>query len=297
MPPVERSTTLEAVPLSAGFARRFVAQVLADWRLGDVVDTAELLVSELVTNVVLHAHTDIEVVARLDEASVRIEVRDASSVLPTTANHHRESQTGRGLELVDLCADSWGVAVHQGGDGVEGKSVWFCLSITTPSGNGGGVARRTRAAGTGPPVSSVCLLGVPTALYRSSEEHRQGLTREFVLMVLNDPVPADVPARLVALAEELSQRFARDSASALEQVEAAELRGDATVDLLLHLAPMEAGPIQAFADVLEEADEFCEREAMLTMPATAEVRAFRRWCADQVVAQLAGRPGTPWRMS
>lgn len=289
---MERTTTLEASPNSVRAARRFLAEVLADWGLAGVVETAELLVSELVTNVVLHAHTDIVVKIRRHEVSVHVEVCDTSNALPTISSHHRESQTGRGLELVEVLADAWGVDVHRGRRGIDGKSVWFDLSVIRPPAS----AERLAAPGssTKAHISTVCLEGVPTALYRASEEHRQGLTREFALMTINADDGPDVPSRLVALSEELSQRFARESANAREQVQAAELRGDANVNLLLELPPGSTAALEAIVDLLEEADRFCEHGAMLTVPATAEVRAFRRWCVDDVAAQLAGRDATPW---
>lgn len=289
---MERTTTLEAAPTSVRAARRFVAEVLAEWRLSGLVETAELLVSELVTNALLHAHTDVELVARLGDGRLRIEVRDTSAVLPTTGSHHQESQTGRGLQLVELLADSWGVDVDHEGRGIEGKAVWFELWASSPPGRvhlSGPLSNRA------PSPAGVCFEGVPTALYRASEEHRLAVTREFVLMTIDAAEADEVPARLVALSEELAQRFAAETASALEQVEVAEQRGDETVDLFLELTPGASAPLLEVVELLEEADRFCERGAILTMAANAEIRAFRRWWVDQVVAQLAGGQGTPWR--
>lgn len=292
--PVERSIALDADPMSARAARRFVVDALTDWRMPQVVETAELLISELVTNALLHARSDAELVVRRSGGTVRFEVSDHSSAVPTTGHHHQESQTGRGLELVELLADAWGVDVHHRGLGITGKGVWFELSVAdspappdVPTQEPG----RSFAVGT----ISVCLQGVPTALFRASQDHRQDLTREFVLMTIEGASSDDVPARLVALSEEVTLRFGSESAATLAQVHEAEERGECTVDLVLELPPDAAAPVVAMVDLLEEADRFCEQGAMLTMAASAEVRAFRRWCADEVVAQLQGRPGTPWR--
>lgn len=289
---MERATALEAAPTSVRAARRFVADALTDWHLSVLVETAELLVSELVTNALLHAHTDVELVARLGDGRLRIEVRDASTVLPTTGSHHQESQTGRGLQLVELLADSWGVDVDHGRRGIEGKAVWFELSTSSPSGRAHLPGPSSRRA---PSPAGVCFEGVPTALYRASEEHRLGVTREFVLMTIDDAEADDVPARLVALNEELAQRFAAETATTVEQVEAAERRGDETLNLFLELPPDASSLLLAMVELLEEADRFCERGAILTMAANAEIRAFRRWWVDEVVGQLAGGRGTPWR--
>ncbi len=290
---VERSTTLEAVPASAGGARRFVAEALVQWRLGELVETAELLVSELVTNALLHAHTSVKLAVRATGPAVRIEVCDTSPALPSAQRHHEEAQTGRGLELVEQLAHSWGVDVHHESGMVTGKSVWFQLSApgSTADPGVGGTQWSSRDDGV---RMVVCLEAIPTALYRADQEHRQGLTREFVLMTLDDGSGEGAPSRLVALSEQLRARFAAESATTLGQLEAAEGRGDATLDLMLDLPPEAAEPLHDLVELLEEADRFCQQGAMLTVPAGAEITAFRRWCLDEVVRQLAGAPSTPW---
>ena len=114
LPPTARSTTQ---------ARRFVLGALADWGLDGLRDTAALLTSEVVTNSVLHARTDIEVtVTRLDDG-VRIEVADGSRRAPVRRLQLDEATTGRGVELLEQLAGSWEVAVHD-----SGKVVRFDLS-------------------------------------------------------------------------------------------------------------------------------------------------------------------------
>ena len=112
---------LDADTASAGQARRFVDQVLSRWRCDAVLDDVKLLVSELVTNAVVHAHSEVEVAVRLLADSIRIEVVDrgtASTLLPTEPAQDAES--GRGLLLVESMASAWGVEPLD-----HGKSVWF----------------------------------------------------------------------------------------------------------------------------------------------------------------------------
>ncbi len=77
--------------------------------------------SELVTNAVLHAGSDVEVMVRLTDTAARIEVTDASAndVAPRDAASDEDS--GRGLALVGNLARRWGVRPAPGG----GKTVWF----------------------------------------------------------------------------------------------------------------------------------------------------------------------------
>lgn len=116
----ERRTRLPSDLASAREARRFAAAALEDWGCEEVVDSVLLLVSELVTNAVIHAHSDVELVVHLRAELVRVEVIDAA-----TANVHRrdadsDAQSGRGMALIEALATSWGIDSL-----LSGKSVWF----------------------------------------------------------------------------------------------------------------------------------------------------------------------------
>jgi anti-sigma regulatory factor (Ser/Thr protein kinase) len=84
------------------------------------LDDAVLCVSEVVTNAVLHAGTEIVVTARRLVGVVRVEVHDGSSVVPVRQRVERTSTTGRGLHLLDHLTRRWGVDVEPGG-----KVVWL----------------------------------------------------------------------------------------------------------------------------------------------------------------------------
>lgn len=119
----EFRTALAGEATSAAQARRFVARHLGDAGLDGLVDTAMLLVSELVANAVLHAHTDLILVARIDTERVTIEVHDGSDGAPARKHYSTLSGTGRGLVLVEGLAERWGVEPTHGG-----KYVWFELA-------------------------------------------------------------------------------------------------------------------------------------------------------------------------
>lgn len=114
---------LPGEPSSVGAARRLLRSTTDPVARDADVDTAELLVSELVTNAVVHAGTPVDVVVSvLDDATVEVEISDGSAELPTNRRHPELSSTGRGLHLVDALADCWGVRST-----VTGKTVWFRL--------------------------------------------------------------------------------------------------------------------------------------------------------------------------
>jgi anti-sigma regulatory factor (Ser/Thr protein kinase) len=128
---------LAADPRSAGTARRVVARVCADWNLADVADSAQLVVSELVSNAVRHAGTDFDLTATLRGQYLHLGVRDGSPETPQPPRPTRPSRSdvpalttsGRGLHLVQACAAGWGTTV-----GTDGKIVWAALRTRTDHG-------------------------------------------------------------------------------------------------------------------------------------------------------------------
>ena len=121
---VQVRAELAGQPADAGDARRLVSRTLRDWRLDHLQDTATLLVSEVVTNAVLHARTRLVIELQRRGSTVRVTVSDCSDRLPKPRRADREAGTGRGLGLVASLASAWGTA-----PGVEPwrKDVWFEL--------------------------------------------------------------------------------------------------------------------------------------------------------------------------
>ena len=118
------STRLPPHPASSRAARAFVAEHLRTWDLDPAIDDATLLVSELVTNAILHARSPVDLVVRKVRMAVRVEVYDEGSGGSQNLHSDLEASAGRGLGLVQAVASRWGV------DDVElGKTVWFEISL------------------------------------------------------------------------------------------------------------------------------------------------------------------------
>ncbi|GAA0655310.1 SpoIIE family protein phosphatase [Kitasatospora atroaurantiaca] len=108
---------------------------LRRWGVAELVDTAELLASELVTNAIRHTDRDAMFTARLyrepgdgrvaeaGRARLRVEVEDESDLWPTRRTPGEQASSGRGLMLVEALADGWGVEPRG-----SGKRMWFELS-------------------------------------------------------------------------------------------------------------------------------------------------------------------------
>jgi DNA-binding NarL/FixJ family response regulator len=116
----EARSRLAAEVQSAGSARRFVETTLEEWDCADSLEIVKLLVSELVTNAVLHAGSDAEVVVQLTPSVLHIEVMDDSPVMPVLREAGSSETSGRGLALVANYASAWGTRRL-----AHGKSVWF----------------------------------------------------------------------------------------------------------------------------------------------------------------------------
>ncbi|WP_406438133.1 SpoIIE family protein phosphatase [Streptomyces sp. NBC_00631] len=107
-------------------ARQHVRELLHDWGSPDQVDSAVLLVSEMLTNVLVHTDADAlllaEVSGRAPERRLRVEVTDAGDDLPHKRRPGELASSGRGLVLIEILADAWGVDPRG-----QGKSIWFEL--------------------------------------------------------------------------------------------------------------------------------------------------------------------------
>lgn len=113
-------TELAAQAISASRARDFVRGHLADRGLSYLSDDIQLVVSELVTNALLHARTPLTVALRACGDTVLVEVKDGCPSGPSQAAAPHLETRGRGIAIVDQLSRDWGVtAAPQGG-----KSVW-----------------------------------------------------------------------------------------------------------------------------------------------------------------------------
>jgi len=115
--------TMELAPKAASVraARLFAAGVLdADGVESSVIELAVLLVSELVTNAAVHAHSGVRVTVHVDSHWVRIEVEDEGPGEPMLGGLTPEQVKGRGLAVVDRLSTDWGADLHD-----DHKVVWF----------------------------------------------------------------------------------------------------------------------------------------------------------------------------
>jgi anti-anti-sigma regulatory factor/anti-sigma regulatory factor (Ser/Thr protein kinase) len=129
-PSLRDELVLAPIPTAAAAARVFVRDVLGYWQLAlpdsTLVNRAVLLASELVSNAVLHARTELRLRVELRGELLHLAVHDGSPRLLRLVNiPDPEAEGGRGLWLVEQLARAWGVNRHPDG----GKVVWCTLRL------------------------------------------------------------------------------------------------------------------------------------------------------------------------
>ena len=115
--------TLPREPRSVGRAREYARAQLLAWDMEPLVDTTELLVSELVTNALRYGEGEIRLRLLLDRTLV-CEVWDSGLVQPRRRRARDTDEGGRGLQLVGLLSAAWGSRRTP-----RGKTVWFELPL------------------------------------------------------------------------------------------------------------------------------------------------------------------------
>src|SRR4051794_15361633 len=120
------SLRLPPDPQSAREARRFIAEFCTAAQLPeDFCFTAALMVSELVTNAVIHGRTSATIEVHRPPGTLRVSVRDDNPVLPAIGDHPKlTAESGRGMQIVSVLADAWGVEKLG-----SGKAIWFELRV------------------------------------------------------------------------------------------------------------------------------------------------------------------------
>ncbi|MET8151750.1 ATP-binding protein [Actinoplanes sp. NPDC049668] len=113
---------LRPVPDACRQVRQLIDQACTAWH-SDASDTASLVATELVANVVRHAHTAMEFTVGLRDGRLCVTVRDGSRELPRPRNPDTTDVGGRGLRLVRELTDAWGVLPVP-----DGKVVWTHLT-------------------------------------------------------------------------------------------------------------------------------------------------------------------------
>ena len=275
---------------SCSAARRFVQEILAQ-AADDLRTSASLLISEVVTNAVLHASGPVTVEVLQRGSAYRIAVSDRSTTPPIEKGYRADDATGRGLHLLDCLAAAWGWK-RTG----TGKVVWFDLPVPLDGSLSPGTERRPHDDPY-PSGTPIALLESPIQKMIRTAAHYDALYREFRLILELDPSHLlAVPGRLLSLIDALGASFLGFGRSAEDVWDTAVRENRETVDMHFRI-PADAGPaVVRYNQLLDEADDYCRQAELLTIAPTDEALAVRRWAFGQVVCQCHGEPPTPWSL-
>jgi anti-sigma regulatory factor (Ser/Thr protein kinase) len=109
---------------SAGAARRFVSDALSGGGASpDILMRAEIVVSEMATNAIMHSRRDFIVAVDASTYPYRVEVSDPGEGVPERRDAEVDALSGRGLAIVEALASDWGVQTTD-----QGKTVWCILA-------------------------------------------------------------------------------------------------------------------------------------------------------------------------
>lgn len=300
MPLNLEALSLEPDPASVRKARAWVREVLGRLQREDIVGPAEVGVSELVTNAILHGTAPITVRVRGTRAHPRVEIRDAS-VRPPTVNVQMTDEEnllatfGRGLGLVALHSAAWGAELTP-----EGKIVWFEPSDEPPDEELTGevfdldqtVQERIEEAGLPDHPVRVRFVDLPVPLYLEFRRRYYELSRELRLLALahGHTYPVATELSEIFLRAEKERRLTRG----IQHLERALASGKehATFELLVPETMPET--MTKLLATLERADQFCREQRLLVLAATPQQAKLQRWYLSEFQRQAAGEEPLPW---
>jgi hypothetical protein len=296
--PLSSELTLASSPRAAADARRWVGDICERLERGDLVECAELGVSELVANAILHASAPFKVRVRGTASHPRIEVVDGSTSPPVPPIPQLDDELdllltfGRGLSMVAQCAVAWGATIE-----ADGKIVWFEPSAEMRGENGAEWVIDHSDLPTPapePPSDSareIRLLGVDVPLYSGLARQYHELRRELRLLSLSHqsdyPLAGDLTSMFATFERQFPDTY-RD------QIRAAEAEGLRRVDVVFPMV-REAGPVfVTMAEMFDVADAFCRAERLLSIARTPAQRALHNWLLGELVQQLDGAIAQRW---
>ncbi|MFB9312272.1 ATP-binding protein [Nocardioides plantarum] len=307
MPLNRPALALGAGPRGVQDARRWVVGTFLDIGRDDLVECAEMAVSELVTNALLHGTPPIQVRIRGTQEHPRVEVSDGSQEPPAMPSASLDLDAiddfdldglddllltfGRGLSIVARASDAWGADIED-----DGKTVWFTPAAEF-SDDAGSEGLVTGAPGdtTGEHPADPTrfhLLGVPVRDYVSFHNHFRELRREVRLLAMANEADYPLARDLAEVFDRLGRPLTKDTVR--REVDLAQAAGESAIDLEVLMGRGEARDVARFVELLALTDAFAREEKMLALARTPRQVAFQTWFLGELVHQADGDEPRRW---
>ena len=273
---------------SCSKARRFVGEALAQAD-DDLRVSASLLASEVVTNALLHAPD------RSRSKSTRRAPHTGSPWVMKARHPRPKRAIGQTMPLA-VVSRSWTNWRPRGvGNGLTPARSSGLISRCPSTAHRPHVPNANIYDDPYPNGTPIALLGAPVQEMIRTGAHYDALYREFRLILELDLSRRQaVPGRLLSLIDQLGTTFLGYGRTAVGEWETAVSENRANVDVHFRF-PATFGPaVEWYNQLLDEADDYCQRAELLTIAPTDEALAVRRWAFGQVARQCHGEPPTPW---
>ena len=302
MPLTRRKLAIPARPPSVRLARAWVRDILTEIGREDLIASAELGVSELVTNAIMHASPPLTVAVKGTVDHPRVEVSDATpgplqvgaveiadeSDVPTTF--------GRGLALVAMHSRNWGSSTAKSG---QSKLVWFEPSAgmrpdadLSPILDDADSDESVSEQGPVPGSYTVALRNFPVPIYAAMRLYQFELRRELRLLALSDPDRYPIAGEtLNAFSAALA---VRPTGSNFDRADEAVGTDTIALDLECAAPPGTPALMDRLMTVLKRCYESFADEHLLAMRPPPEIEAFQEWFYSEFARQAGGAAPQPW---
>lgn len=305
MPLTKRSLVLPASPPSVRLARSWVSKILSEIGREDLVDAAQLGVSELVTNALIHSQPPLSVRVRGTVDHPRIEVVDSSPVPPQRAPVAPEpaevddinvTTFGRGLDLVAMMSSRWGSDLAH--DGCS-KSVWF-----EPSSDArvedhleGEIFAFDPDAADGPEViegerMSLSLLGVPARLFGEMRRYHFEIRRELRLLAMTAPTDYPLATQITDIFVQADRE--RRSSAGITRLDEAIAEGLESVDLEYEVPMSTPETMGRIRDLLDAVYQEFSSEHLLALRPPDVLVDLQTWYFTEFQRQGRGEDPVRW---
>ncbi len=284
-------------PRAVHEARRWVVAACDELDRHELVECAELGISELVTNALLHSSGPITVRLRGTVIHPRVEVADSSPEPPVLNPVDLEdpedllSTFGRGMNIVARCSVSWGASIEP-----DGKVVWFEPAPAphqddVPAGALFDLHDLPQARLEPQFPARVLLTSVPVHTALGLRQHYHDLRREVRLLALAHEEDYPLARQLSSVFHRFDQVFPGEVHVQLEEAAA---RGAEVADVDVLVDGHHAGVFEQMLRLLDLADEFCRAQRLLSLARTPEQLTFQQWYLGEFIRQSRGERPVAW---
>ena len=305
MPLTKRSLVLPASPPSVKLARSWVSKILAEIGREDLVDAAQLGVSELVTNALIHSQPPLSVRVRGTVDHPRIEVVDSSPVPPQRAPNAPEPEEvdvlnvttfGRGLDLVAMMSSRWGSDLAHDG---RSKSVWFEPSrdARVEEHLDGEIFIFDPDLADGPEILDgdrmpLQLLRVPARLFGEMRRFHFEVRRELRLLAMTAPEDYPLATKVTEIFVQADRE--RRSSAGISRLDQAIASGEESVDLEYQVPLSTPKTMARIRDLLNEVYQAFSSEHLLALRPPEVLVDLQDWYFTEFERQGRGEEPLPW---